>query len=242
MVLCSADSYDLMSRKAAIVIAAQIIAKPESVLGLATGSTPVGTYRYLVDFSREGDLDWSQITTFNLDEYRGVSPDDPHSYHWFMKTKLFDQINIGKSRTFLPDGADENAGRACEKYDTMIRDAGGIDLQLLGLGRNGHIGFNEPGSCFIKNTHCVNLSPSTIDANQRFFNGCQEVPRQAYTMGINTIMKAKRILLLVSGMEKADILHKVIYGPITPDVPASILQMHGNVMVIADKEALSEMQ
>ncbi|HAT02719.1 MAG TPA: glucosamine-6-phosphate deaminase [Oribacterium sp.] len=242
MVLCSADSYDLMSRKAAIVIAAQIIAKPESVLGLATGSTPVGTYRYLVDFSREGDLDWSQITTFNLDEYRGVSPDDPNSYHWFMKTKLFDQINIGKSRTFLPDGADENAGRACEKYDTMIRDAGGIDLQLLGLGRNGHIGFNEPGSCFVKNTHCVSLSPSTIDANRRFFNGYQEVPRQAYTMGINTIMKAKRILLLVSGREKADILHKVIYGPITPDVPASILQMHGNVTVIADKEALSEMQ
>ena len=242
MVITGADSYDAMSRKAAIVITAQVMTKPESVLGLATGSTPIGTYRYLVNFFNRGDLDWSRITTFNLDEYRGVSPEDPHSYHWFMRTNLFDQINIRKSNAFLPDGTDTDARRACDRYDTMIRDAGGIDLQLLGLGKNGHIGFNEPGSCFEKDTHCVNLSTSTIDANRRFFDERDEVPRQAYTMGIRTIMRAKRILLLVSGKEKADILQKVINGPVTPDVPASILQMHQSVTVIADKEALSKIQ
>ena len=240
MVICRAENYDSMSRKAAIVIASQIITKPDSVLGLATGSTPVGTYRYLTEFSRKSDLDWSRITTFNLDEYQGVSPENPHSYHYFMKANLFDQINIQKSNTYLPDGMDPDAHRACERYDTMIRESGGMDLQLLGLGRNGHIGFNEPGGCFAKDTHCVNLSRSTIDANTRFFDSRDDVPKRAYTMGINTIMSAKKIILLVSGKEKADILQKVVCGPVTPEVPASILQMHGDVTVIADKEALCE--
>ena len=241
MVICRAENYDSMSRKAAIVIAAQIITRPDSVLGLATGSTPVGTYRYLSELSQRDDLDWSRITTFNLDEYKGVSPEDPNSYHYFMRENFFIHINIKKSNTFLPDGMEADAHRACKRYDTMIRESGGIDLQLLGLGRNGHIGFNEPGSCFVKDTHCVNLSQSTINANKRFFDRKDDVPKQAYTMGIKSIMKAKKIVLLVSGKEKADILQKVICGPVTPEVPASILQMHGDVTVIADREALCHM-
>lgn len=230
-----------MSRKAASVIAAQMTLKTDSVLGLATGSTPVGTYKQLIQWYQEGILDFSDITSVNLDEYRGLSPESDQSYRYFMNHNLFDHVNIKKECTYVPDGLEADSETACKKYDEIIEQVGGIDLQILGLGHNGHIGFNEPGEFFEKTTHCVDLAESTIEANKRFFEKEEDVPRQAYTMGIQTIMKAKMILLLVSGEGKAQILRDVICGPVTPKVPASILQMHPNVIVIADEAALSKM-
>lgn len=230
-----------MSRKAASVIAAQMTLKTDSVLGLATGSTPVGTYKQLIQWYQEGILDFSDITSVNLDEYRGLSPESDQSYRYFMNHNLFDHVNIKKECTYVPDGLEADSETACKKYDEIIEQVGGIDLQILGLGHNGHIGFNEPGEFFEKTTHCVDLTESTIEANKRFFEKEEDVPRQAYTMGIQTIMKAKMILLLVSGEGKAQILRDVICGPVTPKVPASILQMHPNVIVIADEAALSKM-
>lgn len=230
-----------MSRKAASVIAAQMTLKTDSVLGLATGSTPVGTYKQLIQWYQEGILDFSDITSVNLDEYRGLSPESDQSYRYFMNHNLFDHVNIKKECTYVPDGLEADSETACKKYDEIIEQVGGIDLQILGLGHNGHIGFNEPGDIFEKTTHCVDLTESTIEANKRFFEKEEDVPRQAYTMGIQTIMKAKMILLLVSGEGKAQILRDVICGPVTPKVPASILQMHPNVIVIADEAALSKM-
>jgi len=234
----AADYYDL-SRKAANIISAQIIMKPNCVLGLATGSSPVGTYKQLIEWYRKGDLDFSQVTTINLDEYKGLSPDNDQSYRYFMNTNLFDHVNINKSRTFVPDGLEPDSAKACGIYNEIIRREGGIDLQLLGLGHNGHIGFNEPGEAFEKETHCVDLTESTIEANKRFFASEDEVPRQAYTMGIKTIMQAKKILVIVSGESKAKILRDCLYGPITPAVPASILQLHNDVTIVADQGALS---
>lgn len=234
--------YEEMSKKAASLIASQMTLKPDSVLGLATGSTPVGTYQKLIQWYQEGMLDFSGITSVNLDEYRGLSPENDQSYRYFMNHNLFDHVNIKKERTYVPDGLEKDSETACKKYDEIIDYVGGIDLQILGLGHNGHIGFNEPGNYFEKTTHCVDLTESTIEANKRFFNREEDVPRQAYTMGIQTIMKAKMILLLVSGEGKAQILHDVICGPITPNVPASILQMHPNVIVIADEDALSKIK
>lgn len=230
-----------MSRKAASVIAAQMTLKTDSVLGLATGSTPVGTYKQLIQWYQEGILDFSDITSVNLDEYRGLSPESDQSYRYFMNHNLFDHVNIKKECTYVPDGLEADSETACKKYDEIIEQVGGIDLQILGLGHNGHIGFNEPGEFFEKTTHCVDLTESTIEANKRFFEKEEDVPRQAYTMGIQTIMKAKMILLLVSGEGKAQILRDVICGPVTPKVPASILQMHPNVIIIADEAALSKM-
>lgn len=230
-----------MSRKAASVIAAQMTLKTDSVLGLATGSTPVGTYKQLIQWYQKGILDFSDITSVNLDEYRGLSPENDQSYRYFMNHNLFDHVNIKKECTYVPDGLEADSETACKKYDEIIEQVGGIDLQILGLGHNGHIGFNEPGEFFEKTTHCVDLAESTIEANKRFFEKEEDVPRQAYTMGIQTIMKAKMILLLVSGEGKAQILRDVICGPVTPKVPASILQMHPNVIVIADEAALSKM-
>ena len=234
--------YEEMSKKAASLIASQMTLKPDSVLGLATGSTPVGTYQKLIQWYQEGMLDFSGITSVNLDEYRGLSPENDQSYRYFMNHNLFDHVNIKKERTYVPDGLEKDSETACKKYDEIIDYVGGIDLQILGLGHNGHIGFNEPGNYFEKTTHCVDLTESTIEANKRFFDREEDVPRQAYTMGIQTIMKAKMILLLVSGEVKAQILHDVICGPITPNVPASILQMHPNVIVIADEDALSKIK
>lgn len=231
--------YEGMSKKAAFLMAAQINAKPDSVLGLATGSTPVGAYRQLIQWYREDLLDFSRITTINLDEYRGLSAENDQSYRYFMNHNLFDHVNIRKECTYLPDGTEPDSKKACREYDAIIKGVGGIDLQILGLGRNGHIGFNEPGDCFEKTTHCVDLTESTIEANKRFFPKEEDVPRQAYTMGIQTIMGAGTILLLVSGEEKAEILRQVICGPVTPRVPASILQMHPRAVVIADEAALS---
>ena len=239
MKIIATDSYYQMSRVAANIISAQVIMKPACVLGLATGSTPIGTYEQLIRWYEKGDLDFSQVTTINLDEYKGLSPENDQSYRYFMNTHFFDSININKERTHVPDGLEPDSDKACRDYNKIITDCGGIDLQLLGLGLNGHIGFNEPGAAFEKETHCVDLSESTIRANSRFFASMDEVPKQAYTMGIKTIMQAKKILIIVNGANKAQIVKDAFFGPITPKVPASVLQLHNDVTVVADKEALS---
>lgn len=240
MNIIKAKDYQDMSRKAANIIFAQIIMKPECVLGLATGSTPIGIYAQLIDWYQKGDLDFSKVSTVNLDEYRGLSHTDPQSYYYFMNEKLFSHVNIRKEATFVPDGTNPDAEAACMEYEQIIKSLGGVDLQLLGLGNNGHIGFNEPGAAFEKDTHCVTLAQSTIEANARFFDSIEEVPTQAYTMGIRSIMQAKKILVVVNGEKKADIVARAFWGPVTPEVPASILQMHPDVTVVADAAALSK--
>ena len=239
MNIIRAKDYQDMSRKAANIISAQIIMKPDCVLGLATGSTPVGTYRQLIEWYEKGDLDFSRVSTVNLDEYRGLTHTDPQSYYYFMQENLFDHVNIDKAATHVPDVTNPDAADACAKHEQIIKSLGGIDLQLLGLGNNGHIGFNEPGAAFEKETHLVDLAESTIRANARFFASIDEVPKQAYTMGIRTIMQAKKILVVVSGEGKADIVSRAFFGPVTPEVPASILQMHPDVTVVCDEAALS---
>lgn len=232
--------YADMSRKAANVISAQVIMKPDCVLGLATGSSPLGTYRQLIDWYNKGDLDFSQVKSVNLDEYKGLPKENDQSYYYFMYHNLFQHINIQPDNTNVPNGMEPDSKKECSRYDQVIEQLGGVDLQLLGLGHNGHIGFNEPDEIFEKSTHCVDLQESTIEANKRFFATIDEVPKQAYTMGIKTIMQAKKILLIVSGEEKADILQQALFGPVTPQVPASILQLHHDVIVIADTAALSK--
>lgn len=231
--------YDDMSKKAANIIAAQLVLKPDTVLGLATGSTPVGTYKNLVKAYEAGDLDFSAVKSVNLDEYKGLPRENDQSYYYFMHDNLFKHVNIDTKNTHLPDGTMEDSSKACTEYEAVIEAVGGQDLQLLGLGHNGHIGFNEPCDEFMKVTHCVNLTQSTIEANKRFFASADDVPRQAYTMGIGTIMKAKKILVVVSGSDKAQIVKEAFFGPVTPQVPASILQMHPDVTVVADEAALS---
>ena len=231
--------YRDMSRKAANVISAQVILKPTSVLGLATGTTPIGTYEQLAEWNHKGDCDFSQVTTYNLDEYRGLTHEDPQSYHYFMRTNFFDHINIDINNTHVPDGSNPNAEEACAEYDRIVAEAGYPDLQLLGLGHNGHIGFNEPDDVFSKGTHCVDLTESTIKANSRLFEREEDVPRQAYTMGVQTIMYARTILMVASGEDKAQAVHDMILGPVTPKCPASILQLHHHCIVIADEAALS---
>ncbi len=228
-----------MSRKAANVISAQMIAKADSVLGLATGSTPIGTYKVLAERYAQGDLDFSRITSVNLDEYKGLTHDNDQSYYYFMNDNLFSKVNIDLNNTYVPDGTIEDAEEACKKYDEIVAATGGVDLQLLGLGHNGHIGFNEPAEVFSKGTNCVTLAQSTIEANARFFASIDEVPTQAYTMGIQTIMNAKKILLVANGEGKAEIVKKAFFGDITPSVPASILQLHQDVTVVGDEAAFS---
>jgi len=242
MRIYKATDYHDMSRKAANIISAQIIMKPDCVLGLATGSTPLGIYQQLIDWYQKGDLDFSNISTVNLDEYKGLDADNIQSYHVFMKKNLFEHINIMLENTYLPDGIAKDSEIECTRFNDLIEQLGGIDLQLLGLGHNGHIGFNEPGDSFEKGTHCVALTSSTIEANQRLFGKNEIVPNYAYTMGIKTIMLAKKILLVVSGEEKADILLKALNGPVTPTIPASILQLHPDLTVVADDAALSKME
>lgn len=239
MKILRAKDYNDMSRKAANIISAQVIMKPNCVLGLATGSTPIGTYAQLVDWYKKGDLDFSEVTTVNLDEYKGLTRDNDQSYYYFMNDNLFSKVNIDLNRTFLPDGTEPDSDKACSDYNKIIADVGGVDLQLLGLGHNGHIGFNEPGMAFEAETHCVDLTESTMKANQRFFASMADVPRQAYTMGIKTIMQAKKILVVVSGEDKASIVREAFFGPITPQVQASVLQLHNDVTVVADEAALS---
>lgn len=241
MKIIRAKDYNDMSRKAANIISAQVIMKPNCVLGLATGSTPIGTYAQLVEWYQKGDLDFSEVTTVNLDEYKGLTRENEQSYYYFMNDNLFSKVNIKLERTFLPDGMEPDSDKACADYNRIIASVGGVDLQLLGLGHNGHIGFNEPGMAFEAETHCVNLTESTMKANQRFFGSADDVPKQAYTMGIKTIMQAKKILVVVSGEDKASILKEVLTGPITPKVQASVLQLHNDVTIVADEAALSLM-
>lgn len=233
------DSAD-MSREAANIISAQIIMKPDCVLGLATGSTPIGLYKQLIEWYQKGDLDFSEVRTVNLDEYKGISRENDQSYYYFMHQNLFDHVNIPEGNTHLPDGMALDPEKECDRYNNLIQSMGGVDLQLLGIGHNGHIGFNEPGDSFDKQVHCVNLTESTIEANKRFFASADEVPRQAYTMGIGNILQAKKILVVANGEGKAEIVKKAFFGPVTPQVPASILQLHQDVVLVADEAALSK--
>ena len=239
MKIIKTSDYYHMSRVAANIISAQVIMKPDCVLGLATGSTPIGAYEQLIRWYEKGDIDFSEVTSINLDEYKNLSPENDQSYRYFMNYHLFKHINISLDRTYVPDGMEPDSDKACKNYNDTIHQVGGIDLQLLGLGNNGHIGFNEPGASFEKETHCVNLTQSTIDANSRFFETMDLVPRQAYTMGIKTIMQAKKILVIVSGEGKAAIVRDAFFGPITPQVPASVLQLHNDVILVGDEAALS---
>lgn len=240
MRIVETKDYNDMSRKAANIISAQVILKPDSVLGLATGSSPIGAYDQLVEWYNKGDLDFSQIRSVNLDEYRGLDRENDQSYYYFMHKHLFDRINIKIENTNVPDGTEPDAEKECRRYEELICSYGGVDLQLLGLGHNGHIGFNEPAASFAAETHCVDLTESTIEANKRFFASADDVPRQAYTMGIGTIMRAKKILVVVSGEDKAEIVAKAFFGEVTPEVPASILQFHPDVTIVADAAALSK--
>lgn len=239
MKIIKAKDYNDMSRKAANIISAQVILKPDCVLGLATGSTPMGAYDQLADWCEKGDIDFSQVSTYNLDEYRGLSHDDPQSYHYFMRKNFYDRVNIDIANTHVPDGSNLDTEDACTSYDKMVADAGYPDLQLLGIGNNGHIGFNEPDDHFSCGTHCVDLTESTIKANSRLFDNIEDVPRQAYTMGIQTIMYARMILIIASGTAKAQAVRDMCFGPVTPACPGSILQLHTNCVLVADEEALS---
>lgn len=232
MKIIKAKDYKDMSRKAANIISAQVILYPNSVLGLATGSSPVGTYKQLVEWYDKGDIDFSNVRTVNLDEYRGLDGSHEQSYRHFMEEHLFSRVNIDQARTNIPNGLAGDPEEECRRYDERIEALGGIDLQLLGIGHNGHIGFNEPSGAFEKTTHLADLKPETIEANKRFFDGIDEVPMQAYTMGIKSIMQAKKIVLIVSSEDKAEILKKALYGPVTPDVPGSILQLHPDLTVV----------
>ncbi len=242
MNLIKTDSYEAMSKEAAKLIAAQMTAKPNSILGLATGSSPIGTYKELIRMNEAGEIDFSDITTVNLDEYVGLPRENDQSYYYFMNDNLFNHVNIDKARTHVPSGMAADAEAECSGYEALIQSLGGVDLQLLGLGHNGHIGFNEPDVDFSKVTHCVDLQESTIQANKRFFASIDDVPRKAYTMGIGTIMRAKKIVMVVSGADKADIVCKAFAGPVTPSVPASILQFHQDVTIICDAAAYAKLE
>lgn len=237
MKLICSKSYDEICQKAARVLAAQVTLKPDSVLGLATGSTPIGIYKELVRKYQEGRLDFSQVKTVNLDEYLGLPAENNQSYRYFMDHHLFDHININKANTHVPKGQPEDCQAECQRYEEVIASLGQVDIQLLGIGNNGHIGFNEPCSCFPEFTHVVDLTPSTIEANSRFFENPSQVPRQAISMGIGTIMKAKKILLVASGKGKAQIIYDMMFGPVTPEVPASLLRFHPDVLVFTDEAA-----
>ncbi len=226
-------------RLAADQFEALIQAKPACVIGLATGSTPLHLYRELIAREKAGKLDFTRVRSANLDEYKGLAPDHAQSYRRFMQENLFDHICIKPENTIVPDGLAEDVSAMCQAYEKQIEDWGGVDLQLLGIGHDGHIGFNEPSDAFDMGTHCVDLTEETIEANKRFFASRDEVPRQAYTMGTHTIMSARKVLMVVSGKDKAAIIKKAFFGPVTPHVPASILQMHPNFVLVADEDALS---
>lgn len=226
------NNYDELSSKAAAMICAQVVLKPNSVLGLATGSSPLGTYAKMIEKYENGEVDFSKVSSINLDEYVGLDGSNDQSYRYFMNTNLFSKINIDLAKTNVPNGCAADIKKECEAYDTLIAQSGGIDLQLLGIGLDGHIGFNEPDKYFEKATHEVELDPSTIEANARFFESEADVPRKAVTMGMGGIMSAKKVLLIANGANKKDIIEKAFFGPITPEVPASILQLHPDLTVI----------
>ena len=239
MRLIQTKDYHEASRQVANIISAQVILKPDSVLGLATGSSPIGAYQQLIEWYNKGDVDFSRVRSVNLDEYVGLAPSHEQSYAYFMHHNFFDFINIKPENIHLPDGLDPDAEGQGEKYDALIRSLGGVDLQLLGIGRDGHIGFNEPCGEFVKGTHCVELTQDTREANARFFGSIDLVPKTAYTMGILDIMQARRVLMIASGSSKAAILKDAFWGPVTPQIPASILQLHPDFTLVADEEALA---
>ena len=232
MKFITVKSYEELSKKAAGIIAAQVISNDKSVLGLATGSSPLGTYSKLAEYCKNGDIDFTDVKTVNLDEYVGLVETNDQSYRYFMNKNFFDNINIDIKNTNVPNGCADDLQEECERYDALIESLGGIDLQLLGIGIDGHIGFNEPCEEFVKGTNIVTLDPSTIEANSRFFESSDDVPRKAITMGMKAIMNAKKVLLIANGAAKKEIVEKAFFGPITPKVPASILQLHNDVTVI----------
>lgn len=234
MRLIETRDYDEMSMIAAGIIGAQVLLQPDCVLGLATGTSPIGTYQRLVADCKKGLLDFSRVRTVNLDEYCGLPGDSKESYRYFMDHNLFDHVNIKKENTFLPNGCAPDMEAECRRYEELVSELGGADLQLLGIGRNGHIGFNEPADDFPAQVHQVELTESTIRANSRLFDRIEDVPTRAVTMGIGTIMKAGRILL-IAGPEKKEIVQEAVYGKITPEVPASVLQLHKDVTIILAK-------
>ncbi len=230
-------NYQEISVRAAEIVVEQIKEKPNSILGLATGSTPIGMYKQLIDMHKDGKISFADITSFNLDEYYPISPDNEQSYRYFMNENLFSHINIDINRTFVPDGMAENPQEECEKYDEKIKDAGGIDLQILGVGQNGHIGFNEPNQNLNTNTHLTELTESTINANSRFFDDIDDVPTHALTMGISSILKSRKIIILASGKEKREAVEAMLTGTINTSFPATMLNVHNDVTLICDVEA-----
>ena len=239
MEIIKARDYEHMSRQAANILSAQVILHPTSVLGLATGSSPIGTYKQLIKWYEKGDVDFSRVRTVNLDEYVGLAAGHEQSYAHFMRVNFFDHINVDLKNTNIPNGLNEDEEEECARYNGVIRKLGGVDLQLLGIGHDGHIGFNEPADTFTKGTHKVSLTDVTIQANKRFFASEADVPRYAYTMGILDIMQAERVVMVASGEDKAEIVKTAFFGPVTPRVPASILQLHKNFTLVADEAALS---
>lgn len=234
------DDYEAMSLKAARMVAAQITLKSESVLGLATGSTPEGMYAQLVRMYENDDLDFSEVTTFNLDEYYQLPVENEQSYAYYMDHHLFSKVNVNKERIHIPNGIAADVESVCREYDQNISDNNNMDIQILGIGNNGHIGFNEPDVKFEAGTHLVALDEDTIEANARFFDSKEEVPKKAISMGIRNIMHSKKIVLMANGLKKASILKDMLFGPVSPNVPASVLQLHNDVTIILDKEAASE--
>jgi len=235
------ENYEQLSIEAAKIVAGQIYLKPASVLGLATGSTPLKMYENLIAVHKTIGLDFSQVTTFNLDEYIGLSADNPQSYHYFMYENFFKQINIRRENIFIPDGTAADIFAESKNYDALIESKGGIDLQILGIGQNAHIGFNEPDIKFEATTHKVKLDDETISANSRFFKNVDEVPKFAISMGIKNIMLARRVVLLANGKNKAAAVYKALCGSVTPEAPASILQLHQDATFILDKEAAADL-
>lgn len=238
MQIIKTTDHQQMSRYAANIISAQVIMKPTCVLGLATGATPMGIYKQLIEWYRKNDVDFSLVTSVNLDEYCDLSGDHEQSYRYYMNENFFRHINIAPENTFLPAGDAADYEKECSDYDALIQRLGGLDLQLLGIGHDGHIGFNEPADEYVPGTHRVRLLDETIEANSRFFSGVDKVPKYALTMGIRDIMQAKKIVLVASGEEKAEILHKALTGPVSPRIPASVLQLHPNVILVADEMAM----
>ena len=236
MKILTFETYDEMSRYAAEIIANQVKGKPNSILGLATGSTPIGLYKFLCDMNKKGEISFKEAVTYNLDEYCGISSDNDQSYRYFMNQNLFNHTDFKAENLHIPNTSESDYEKVCNDYDEAIKAAGGIDIQLLGIGLNGHIGFNEPDDYFTKETHVVNLTQNTIEANSRFFKDTKDVPTKAITMGMYSIMCAKKILLVINGEKKKEIFKEATTGKITPRCPASILQLHPDVTVLYSKE------